>query len=761
MTEEHIIISENRFITVPKALQKIAVQNDHNVETITFDCPRYWDGLDMSQMRIYINYMCADKSLGMYLAQNVTIDVEDSNVMHFDWTISRNATKVKGPLSFLICIKKTDEFGYSVNHWNSELNQEMHISEGLECEESVIEAYPDIISYLLTRQDFIEGKSEEFVRRHIDAYFQENPFGVDDTLTLTGLAADAKVVGDNIARIDERIDTNEEDHRELLGRFETHAHRHTTGSDDPITPAMINAVDKGGDTMTGDLVILKDGARTVLTTDHQASYIQSYYENDWEHRRSLVLRNVDGAPGLMNAVRLTHVDDDGNLLEHDILHTGAKDYAANMVLDGYPVGDLRQSIQADLGDKWLPCDGRSIGSADYPELYAMLPVRTAPISAGMSIGNINSESDTLIAIEEHDGVYVGISKHGYVCVSSNPSVQSSWTTISLGEFDWELILVDVIYVDDRWAVLTYDNSTGANGYTYYVFTATDPLGLWDFNEAFTNTSLMFRDLAYYNGQWAVAGVHFRSDYNDGVIYTTTDLSQTWTEKVVFTGSRANNNRLHVTSASTACHNGQWVVVYDYDFGYSSYSNYGMRIYSATNPGGNWTTVYDRKYKESSGGAHIFGDDDCSTMSTIRYVNNQWVLISVILTGLYDVPGNSIYVTSAANISNVTLDNCTLLSGVALPKYNAVLTFGNNTWYLSSREAGNFYSSPNLTSGWTKLNDGVLIHGHTMTDDGYVACVSTGNGELTIITDTARVIPLIERSNSDNDYAPYTFIKAKP
>lgn len=195
MPEEHIIIHDDRFITVPKALKRIAVQNDHNIETVTFDCPRYWDNHDMSKMRIYINYMCADKSVGMYLAQNVTIDTDDTNIMHFDWTISRNATKVIGTLSFLVCIKKTDEFGYSINHWNSELNQEMYISEGLECEEPILEAYPDVISYLLTRQDLIEGQSEDYVREHIDAYFEENPLGVDATLKQTGLAADAKVVG--------------------------------------------------------------------------------------------------------------------------------------------------------------------------------------------------------------------------------------------------------------------------------------------------------------------------------------------------------------------------------------------------------------------------------------------------------------------------------------------------------------------------------------------------------------------------------------
>ena len=42
----HIVINSDRTITVPNSLKRIAVQYDHNIETITFDCPRYWDELD-------------------------------------------------------------------------------------------------------------------------------------------------------------------------------------------------------------------------------------------------------------------------------------------------------------------------------------------------------------------------------------------------------------------------------------------------------------------------------------------------------------------------------------------------------------------------------------------------------------------------------------------------------------------------------------------------------------------------------------------
>lgn len=145
-TEPHIVVGEDRFITVPEELRRIAVQFDHDVETVTFDCPRYWDGLDMSDLSIYINYMRKDKYVGCYKATDITVDAVNSSIMHFNWKISRNVSEIMGELKFLVCIKKGDSEGYEVNHWNSELNNEMYVSEGLELGSDYFDAYPDIIT---------------------------------------------------------------------------------------------------------------------------------------------------------------------------------------------------------------------------------------------------------------------------------------------------------------------------------------------------------------------------------------------------------------------------------------------------------------------------------------------------------------------------------------------------------------------------------------------------------------------------------------
>lgn len=146
-SEPHIVIDADRIVTVPKVLQRLAVQYDHNIETVTFDCPRYWDGHDMSTMSVWINYKRSDKEKGCYKAANVIPDKSDENVMHFDWTISRNVSEAKGPIVFLVCVKRADENNNEVNHWNSELCLECYISEGLECEDqSMLVEYPDYLA---------------------------------------------------------------------------------------------------------------------------------------------------------------------------------------------------------------------------------------------------------------------------------------------------------------------------------------------------------------------------------------------------------------------------------------------------------------------------------------------------------------------------------------------------------------------------------------------------------------------------------------
>lgn len=217
--EPHIVIGRDRKIIVPESLRRIAVEGDHDIETFTFDCPRYWDEHDLSKMILYINYRLPDGNVGSYIAENIT--VVDDDTFTFTWTISRTISQKKGNIACLVCAKGTEllKAGYlkgkiisgdnlpnfdssvyientitgegvyadpnwsgtengryycvddgvyydvilrpddviaETRHWNTELCTDMYVSEGLEADPIVEEDYPDILTQLLERMTVVE-----------------------------------------------------------------------------------------------------------------------------------------------------------------------------------------------------------------------------------------------------------------------------------------------------------------------------------------------------------------------------------------------------------------------------------------------------------------------------------------------------------------------------------------------------------------------------------------------------------------------------
>lgn len=270
-TEEHIVIGADRFITVPDELKRIAVQFDHNVETVTFDCPRYWDDIDMSIMRIYINYMRPDGQKGTFVATDISVDRDDSNIMHFNWTVSKEVTMVKGQISFLVCITKIDDAGNEVNHWNSELNREMTISEGLECQEVIAEEYADVISDLLQRMDNLTGAvNGELLEDIID---EQEALNTDNEVinssisllqgrmniaedNISKLEADLSETNDDVKGLDTRVLTNERAIDDLESR--------TSANDNNILAlqAKMTDLESNGVVGTGDFTELENRVAT-------------------------------------------------------------------------------------------------------------------------------------------------------------------------------------------------------------------------------------------------------------------------------------------------------------------------------------------------------------------------------------------------------------------------------------------------------------------------------------------------------------------
>lgn len=207
--EPHLVINPDKSITVPESLKRIAVQYDHNVETVTFDCPRWWDGHDLSEMQIFINFQRPGGYREPCPAENVEIDDSDSELLHFTWTLSKNATFESGKLRFLVCAKNINENGVEQNHWNSQLCNDLEVMQGMECSDQISEDYPDVLTAVLGKLEKLEEEGFKVdpadAETAVEKYLAENPVEptpIDATLTKEGEAAEAKATGNRLATLE-------------------------------------------------------------------------------------------------------------------------------------------------------------------------------------------------------------------------------------------------------------------------------------------------------------------------------------------------------------------------------------------------------------------------------------------------------------------------------------------------------------------------------------------------------------------------------
>lgn len=165
--------SDNHFSVDPvtrtiknNSLKTILVQNDHNSEIFTFECPRFIEDHDMLLCnRVEIHYTNVDSStrqeiVGVYEVQDFAISEDDDQYVVWSWSISRNATQLVGTLSFAFrfaCLTG-DEVDYA---WSTIPFTNITISKSLYNGEEVVEEYRD----LLEQWSGMVGVSIEDVRQ--------------------------------------------------------------------------------------------------------------------------------------------------------------------------------------------------------------------------------------------------------------------------------------------------------------------------------------------------------------------------------------------------------------------------------------------------------------------------------------------------------------------------------------------------------------------------------------------------------------------
>lgn len=145
------------------------IQRDHNSERLTFTCPRFIEGHDMSLCdSILVQYTNTDKktkeeSCDVYSVNDVKLSANES-MIEFSWLISETATKYVGPLKFLIefmCVDKENAVVYS---WHTDIFKEISIGAGMRNEGAIAEKYPDVLSQLQEKINSI-GDINEYAKK--------------------------------------------------------------------------------------------------------------------------------------------------------------------------------------------------------------------------------------------------------------------------------------------------------------------------------------------------------------------------------------------------------------------------------------------------------------------------------------------------------------------------------------------------------------------------------------------------------------------
>ena len=168
---------DTRLVTVPEKYKKLGVESDEKAKRIWFRFPKLVgnNGVDLSAIGVRVNYRNANGDGDIYIVEDLTTD---GDYVTFSWELTRKVTAYKGNVSFVVCAVKSAADGTIKNEWNTTLNKECEVLEGLEVTEQITQENPDIIEYILAN---LGGSvSSEQIAQAVEEYMTAHPFTETD-----------------------------------------------------------------------------------------------------------------------------------------------------------------------------------------------------------------------------------------------------------------------------------------------------------------------------------------------------------------------------------------------------------------------------------------------------------------------------------------------------------------------------------------------------------------------------------------------------
>lgn len=435
--EIFVIDSERRTINVPDGESLFGVSGDKDVERKYFQCPKIvGDNIDLSQHQIYISYVFTQTqndtifpsvSNGLYYCDDV--EVSGDNIT-FSWLLSGNVLSNPGFIAFKVMAKKTEGAELKTK-WNTAPafgTVLITVPDG----EDIAEEYPDVINQIFDRLDALESgggggtsgttnyenlsnkpqlngvtlegnktldqvgvlaknqgasNSGKYLSVGSDgnvvpADAPEDSVKIDTTLTKTGEAADAKIVGDEL---DKKINKSGWSSNKFLGTNES---GNIIEKDAPEGESIPN----GG--TTGQVLTKKSNSDKDVSWADPTAIINKASESNLG---GVKVKNATGEQTVFVGIDsdgFLKVNESGTPSDYNTVKNNSEKIALDKT-DTYSIANNRDeifnSIETSKSEHITITDGSEYWDADsiakYPNKLKMKDIRTCRFYANMWLPN--------------------------------------------------------------------------------------------------------------------------------------------------------------------------------------------------------------------------------------------------------------------------------------------------------------------------------------------------------------------------------------
>lgn len=206
MNGTYIFEIVNRTI-VPSSTEELAVVNDNDSRYITFKIPSVIDGIDITDKILTVRYVNSLNRYDQFFCNTREVITEgNEQFVLFDWVLSADVTASKGTVTYDVSIYDTNDISNVSQYILHTKPATFEVDEGLLDigapieDENALQTAIDSFNAIAAKYYNDTLAALKAAQASADAAAKSAAsLKIDTTLTISGQAADAKVVGDKLA----------------------------------------------------------------------------------------------------------------------------------------------------------------------------------------------------------------------------------------------------------------------------------------------------------------------------------------------------------------------------------------------------------------------------------------------------------------------------------------------------------------------------------------------------------------------------------